>query len=566
MTDHRPAPRTPDGPPRSPGGSAGAEVAAADGAPAAPVWSSAEGPWDDLDALAPELLTRGLPARLADRLDELLAADLGDHPWSQLVAAAVSHDAHRGDPRAEVLAAAAWATFAETADVDGMAVAANVRANLALGRGDVSEAVRWWRRAAELSGERVPVPEATLTAHSSLDAYHRGDLCGALATAEEALAAAEDSEVPGEAIVALIYLTLYAFTIGDFERARASVGAAAALELSVEPARNEGALVLGFQGVVEAVRGDAAASERLFAAALERAVADDVPWYELMVRGLRAQFTAAWAPERSLDDARRASAAASAVGDRWWEGLARMAEGWALCEVGELEEADAVLADAVRRLENPTERAFALLQQGEVRLRAGRRAEARECLDDAREAFDASGARYWAARAYLRTGAADRDRSGRWFAVAREAAEGDPVYERLFVPDRGLRIEVAGRPEVVIGGEPAQFITRHAELSVYLCALAGPRGLPTDELAAVLWPGVSEHRTGPRLRTLLWQVRNTLGVEAWRVQRDGDRVVLDLTGVALDLDPSRGGLLDGWDVDLPPSVLAALGRPWVDAS
>ena len=334
----------------------------------------------------------------------------------------------------------------------------------------------------------------------------------------------------------------------------------------MEPARNEGALVLGFQGVVEAVRGDEAAAEALFGAALERAAADEVPWYELMVLALRAEFTTSWAPRRSLDDARRALEAARAMGDRWWEGLARMAEGWARCEVGELDEADEVLADAVRRLENPTERAFALLQQGEARLRAGRRAEARECLDDAREAFDASGARYWAARAYLRTGAADRDRSGRWFAVAHEAAEGDPVYERLFVPERGLRVEVAGRPEVVIGGEPAQFLTRHAELSVYLCALAGPRGLPTAELAATLWPGVSEQRCSGRLRTLLWQVRNTLGEEAWRLRREGDRVVLDLTGVAVDLDPERGPLLDGWDVELPPTVLEALGRPWVDAS
>ena len=65
----------------------------------------------ELDRIAPEALTRGLPARLVGEVDTLLAADFDGHPWSQLLAAAACHDAYRGDPRATHLVELAWDTF-----------------------------------------------------------------------------------------------------------------------------------------------------------------------------------------------------------------------------------------------------------------------------------------------------------------------------------------------------------------------------------------------------------------------------------------------------------------------
>ena len=70
--------------------------------------------------------------------------------------------------------------------------------------------------------------------------------------------------------------------------------------------RNELALVEGFSGVVDAVRGRQAEADRYFARGLARAEADEAPWYSVMVRTLRADYTARWAPHRSLVDARRA--------------------------------------------------------------------------------------------------------------------------------------------------------------------------------------------------------------------------------------------------------------------
>ncbi|HEY6533255.1 MAG TPA: hypothetical protein VIY72_13180 [Acidimicrobiales bacterium] len=543
----------------------------------------------DLDRVAPEALTRGLPSRLVGVIDQLLDSDLTGHPWSQLLAAAACHDTYRGDGRAGVLCRSAWDEFEATGDRTGLGVAANVRANLYLSQGDVGRAVSWWRRADALLGQGNDLT-VSVAAHGSLDAYSNGDLDGAERTAREALLLADASGQPGAAAVPLVYLSLYAYCMGDFERAAGILEAAEELTArsNISEVRNEGALVAAFTGVLLAVRGRQSESDSSFATGLARASADDAPWYGTMVRVLRAEFTAEWAPHRSLLDARRAGQEAEALGDAWWCGLARMAEGTALAELGELAEARDVLTDAAAQLQNPIERAFAQTHLGEVLVRLGDRGPARIVLNAARAACESAGARYWATRTTLAMGAADRDRGGRWFRLARSTAADDPAYDRLFSPAQELRIAVLGSPEVVLRGERVEFLTRHAELAVYLLAIAGPSGVPATELVATLWPGVDERRAGPRLRTLLWQARNALGTEAWRVQRRGGSVFLDLTGVAVDLHrvdlahqersaasdlvghgsraaaPDGGGggdgasvtthcLLEGWDVDLPAS-------------
>jgi hypothetical protein len=272
-----------------------------------------------------------------------------------------------------------------------------------------------------------------------------------------------------------------------------------------------------------------------------------------------------------------------------------MAEGTALAELDDLEEARDVLTDAAALLTNPIERAFAQTHLGEVLVRMGDRGAARMVLNAARVACESAGARYWATRTNLAMGAADRDRSGRWLRLARTNAVDDPAYDRLFSPAQELRISVLGPPSVVLRNERVEFLTRHAELAVYLLTIAGPSGVPAVELAAAMWPGVDERRAGPRLRTLLWQARNALEGEAWRLQRRSGSVFLDLTGVSVDLlevdlaqqesaaatdlaprpltddtsraaTPSGGGggdgspvttycLLEGWDVTYPASFL-----------
>jgi tetratricopeptide (TPR) repeat protein len=548
---------------------------------------------DALDQLAPEALTTGLPARLVGAVDVLLAARLDGHPWSQLLAAAACHDAYRGDPRALALFEAAWVGFEDSGDTEALGVAANVRANIALGHGDIPGAVQWWRRAEGLLGRGGDIA-ISAAAHGSLDAYAKGDLAGAEQRARDALLLADAAGNPGDSITPLVYLGFYAFCLGDFERASQLFGTAERVTASLTESRNERALVQGFSGVVEAVRGRQAEADRYFADGLAQAEADEAPWYAVMVRTLRADYTARWAPHRSLVDARQAQQDAELLGDTWWHGLARYSEGAALAELGDLASARLVLEEAVTALANPIERGFAQLELGEVLLGLSDRPAARAVLEEARVAFEGAGARYWATRASLAMGSADRDRGGRWLRLARSTAVADPAYDRLFTPSQELQIKVLGRPAVLLDGHRVEFLTRHAELATYLLAIAGAKGVSAEDLSAVLWPGVDDRRAGPRLRTLLWQVRNALGREAWRVQRRRGLVLLDLTGVDVDLQrrelarqecsaaeglavsgdgdraaapqPDGGGgqaaattggaviLLEGWDVTLPASL------------
>ena len=145
--------------------------------PPPPPWSGAssiaDADLDDLDRLAPVALTTGLPARLVGSVDELLDRDLDGHPWCQLLAAAACHDAYRGDPRALALFEAAWAAFEAAGDDEALGVAANVRANIALGHGDIPGAVGWWRRAEALLGRQSDIA-ISAAAHGSLDCLRQG--------------------------------------------------------------------------------------------------------------------------------------------------------------------------------------------------------------------------------------------------------------------------------------------------------------------------------------------------------------------------------------------------------
>ena len=220
----------------------------------APLRAFSDEQLDELDQVAPEILTRGLPARLVGNVDALLMSRLDERPWSTLLAAAACHDARRGDPLALELWDRAWDAFAGSDDLRGMGLAANVRANIAFAHGEIPVAVTWWRRAEGLLGERGEVAIGA-AAHGSLEAYARGDLAGAEERARDALLLADAAGEPGDAVVALVYLSLYGFCRGDIERSAQLLDRALAI-CSSDPARNETSLVLGFLGTVGALRGD----------------------------------------------------------------------------------------------------------------------------------------------------------------------------------------------------------------------------------------------------------------------------------------------------------------------
>lgn len=486
-----------------------------------------------LEEVAVDVLTAGAPWSLAPQLDDLLELDFRDRPLAGLLVAAACHDVYRGHPRVVELVEAAWVELLRRQDELGLGVAANVRANVAFARGDVDEALTWWRRCLDLLDDGVPLTGLAL-AHLSVEAYGRADLRGAIARAEEALVKLRGSAERAASLVPRIYLVLYRLNLGDFRRAETELDAADAIwrEIRSTGVRNDGPLLASLRGVLEALRGHQDEADAVFADALSSADELSAPWYTVMALSLRGEFTAAWAPERSLADGQRARQQALAIGDRWWTSLSGLAEASALRELDRLDEAIGCFRRAADDLANPLERVRALVGLGETHLRAGDRSAARASFLEALDLVEVAGARYWVARACFGLTAAERDRGAHWMARVRSCDDGDQAYALLGASER-LRINLVGRPSVHVGSRRVAFLTRHAEVSVYLLALAGAHGVPAALLAESLWPSATQTRRNHRLRTLLWQVRNSLGPHAWRVTRDGERVVFDAAGVEI---------------------------------
>ena len=329
-------------------------------------------------------------------------------------------------------------------------------------------------------------------------------------------------------------LSLTAFWAGDFT-ALDELLVSAPATVGPGPWPDEIAAQVVFQrslgAVLSSLRGNRDDAETGFLDALALRGGQPVDEARVIAYSMRAAFASDGLPERALDDIGRARELSSAVGNSELAAVASIGEGWALSELGQLEEAASVLQDATENLPDSLGRSVAQLRLAEVELMMGDRASARSSVDRARETFLKAEARYWAARAVLLTGSIDRDRGGRWLKLARELALPDLAYERLFLPEGALSIDLSAKSPVCRDGMPIVFLTRHAEAAVRLLAMSGSEGMSVQHIADVFWPDVPLDRQRARLRTLLWQARNSLGADAWRVQRQHDLVVFDRSGV-----------------------------------
>lgn len=331
-------------------------------------------------------------------------------------------------------------------------------------------------------------------------------------------------------------LGLCAFWSGDFKAVDELLGIASEL-VGDGPWTEEVAARVVLQrslaAVVASLRGQRDLAERDFLAALKPNGGPNVQRAQIVAYSMRAALASEGEPERALSDVQIAQELSTAVGNERLSAVAAIGEGWARSELGQFDDGVAILRRASTDLPGELERAVAKMRLAEVQLRMGDRASARTSVDSARETFLEADARYWAARSALLTGAIDRDRGGRWLRRARELSLPDPAYDRLFLSEGSFSINLESRPSVRRDGEPVVFLTRHAEAAVRLLAVSGSTGMSSKELSDIFWPGVPTERQRPRLRTLLWQARNSLGADAWRVQRRGDLIVFDTDGVEL---------------------------------
>jgi len=514
----------------------------------------------ELDHQAVVLLSGGRPdVAVAPHRDQVASTDFSEHPWAQLVVAAALNDWR--DERAESMLEAGSRTFQERQDPQGLGYASCVRGNVALGRGQLAEAVRWYEHCREHLQRECPVDAAAL-AHTGLGAYMRGELRQAVAITEEALAIARIQGSRRYEGLACMYLAFFAVITGRFGRAESLLAVAEDTyrELADPMQRFELPLILAGQGVVAALRGDFRLADDRFTAAITTATEIDVQWYGAISLVLRAEFTASHDPRRSLADARNGLEQLVALGDTWWQTWAMRAQGTAAREAGDLTTSIEILERLLAQELNPMERGLTLLALGETILRTDQPRAAAAPLEEANRLLQGVGAGYWVARCWVALSKANPAGSdGRKRALA--LADDDPAYDRLL--DSGpsdFRITVLGEAGVWLGDKRVTFATRNAEQAVFCLALASPAGLHDEVLIERLWRGAPADRGRARLRTILWQVRQALGREAWRIQRLQNRVALRMDGVSLDLAGVReraAALLSNQSA-LDPDELASL--------
>jgi hypothetical protein len=162
--------------------------------------------------------------------------------------------------------------------------------------------------------------------------------------------------------------------------------------------RVEWPLVHGGRAVLHALRGEPDQAAGAFDHALALCGEVDLPWFEAVLRALRAEFTAAFDPQQAQTEAHLALDWLASTGDRWWPAWAERGRALADAALGAgSRSADALQALLAQDL-NPLERARTLQALGEVRLGFDDRSGAAQALEEALPLFEVSGARYGAFR------------------------------------------------------------------------------------------------------------------------------------------------------------------------
>ncbi|MCX7620227.1 MAG: hypothetical protein N2037_05205 [Acidimicrobiales bacterium] len=529
-------------------------------------WASGE--LDEIEACGrsvlagAELTWPGGRDRLLERLDSLDVAALRSRPWTRLlVAATLLRDASAHDRVSELIRSAAR-SFSRRSDREGQRWAAALRVELALAQDDLAEAVAVMERSLANELGILPVDPRRLVGIGS-----RALRYGQITTANRAFmlfghyCSGLGNQFAAEAGWASMAVALLRHgdvgrgvdVLGVVGRPVASAGGAypAALVpgLGVMRAGLIEAWVAGLsaqttlslaRAVLATLRNRLSLATAAFSQALSSANQPSlVAWSRLVQLDLLPIGAIAMTPGRARDLLTDALAGAAPQAYGLEAGLAdeirlvrarlELAEGVGTSRLDKLAEIVDVTAE-------PFVKGRALLHLGEHLANSRQGASAVPALKEAWEVLAAIGASWWAARAAVLLGSELGDET--WLARAYELSDGDPAFAGLFARPGRLRVRVGSVPSVTVDGEPVCLPTRHAELVIQLLAVAGPEGIPAEGLCLLIWPGVESARSGPRLRTLLWQVRSALGPERWRIQRRADRVVFQLDHAQVDVAAS----------------------------
>jgi len=477
----------------------------------------------DLERRLPELLDDDRLSALDTIREKLLTEDLRGRPKARLLTALLLARHEKSDPRVDRLTRAAWRNFQRSHDREGMALAAYVQGRIADTRGDLGSAADWWSRSLEVSGERAPLRERGLL-ETGVRAWGHGDLQTAHRLGDESLDLARtrgnaEGETQANALLAML-----AMHEGEFDKAEEIVSAT--LASLVDESVSASGLLYCVQAAIAAHRGHQAAAQEHFDEALR--VADRNGDTDL--RGLVLAMRAELCVNRRIEDRLREAWAASGLlagALPWWRRMAVRAVAEVSALHGDREASDEAIESLLAEDIDGVERGRALLAKAVNRLRFGD-GDPLPYLEQSYGVFEGAGARYWAARVAIETSAVDVDNTALWRDRAAALSNGDIAFVRLLRTGRRLELDDVDGGRVLVDGEPVQFLTHHAELAVYLLALAGRAGMDRAELATRLWPDASPSRQRPRMRTCLWQIRRALGEEHWRLRSDGTRAFFEV--------------------------------------
>jgi tetratricopeptide (TPR) repeat protein len=507
----------------------------------------------------PDALDRhGRALVLDSRSHELVAIlphvrnlDLADHPYAQIFVGLLANSTVPKDvDLAFTMIDEATATFTARDDDAGLAEVLWVRGMVLLGMGDLAGASKAWKQSIDMDPPSPQVDALSLANLAYGSFCENGDVEDGLTLVATAVASARARGNRRGEGVALSYTGYLQIQTGRFELAEQSfLLAHDAFSLEAEPPY-EWPMTFAGLGSLAGIRGQAIEADTAFLRGILLARQMQNTRYEAIVRLLRADYTMSHDARRAHADCRFAEKTFSAVDDRRWASMARRVRADVALAAGEIETAQLLAEQLLPRLDNPIEHSRCLLTAARAHLRAGNTDTAALRAGQAVAELSPTGASFVLVEALLLLAECDPVRAPAAIAQARSLTTDDPGFGQLWAARPTLQVRVLGRQSIRVGDTELRFRTSRAEHLILILALAGGRGVSADIVSESLWPGADAVKRPSNLSTAIYDARQALGSEAWRLHRSGSQFWLDLDGAVVDYDDamrrSRGtGPRDG---------------------
>lgn len=385
-------------------------------------------------------------------------------------------------------------------------------------------------------------------------AQAKGDYPAANALCRRALALASNASMPEGAAMATMYLAYFEYQLGHLAAAETLVRrareAAGGLGDDGDGSTSAQARLivpcLALEGGISGLRGHWHRATNSYSRAFGLVDESTPNWIRCLLHTSRAAAIAPYDCTTSLSDLARAEELRDGIVEepvefvRW---RISDASGVVALHTGDVPGAIKHFSECCEVTISVWHTAVAMLRCAKAHFLSDGRAEAGPLASRAVELLEAINSSYWLAQALLVLAELDPEVGASAMAQIDALDDGDPAFELLVSPRRTLRIDVGVKPGAWLGSDPILFIGRQAEFTLYALALAGPAGLSLSKLSELMWPSPTPSRLSQRVRTLLWQVRVALGEHGWRLVRDGDRLVLDDVGIAVDKPEDPDGIL-----------------------